>query len=332
MADAERGPAGHRSPWLALSCEAWRAERLLAVTGLDAAPYTGGHGPALAPPTYLVAQGVDSGSLGVPDAPVRLNGGNWCRWEQPVHVGDRLERQTTVADVTEKSGRSGRLVLYTLATEYRRADDHQVVARARSTAIRRYPHDGPAGAGADAGADAVEAHTGEAHTDRAPAPSDRPTAAPGPAPGPVPGDDGSTGDGPLAGTEELLVVTPTSRDLVRYAAATDDWYEAHYDLAFARRRGLPGVIVHGLLKLGWLARAATVHAGPGSVVWEVAGSYRGVDLVDRPFTVRGAPAPADDGPVPAGATRLRLYGVSADGAVTTTGTAVVGHGPPGSGR
>jgi acyl dehydratase len=45
-------------------------------------------------------------------------------------------------------------------------------------------------------------------------------------------------------------------DLMRYAAATGDWNPIHYDHDAARRAGLEGVIVHGLLMAAWLGRLA----------------------------------------------------------------------------
>jgi acyl dehydratase len=55
-----------------------------------------------------------------------------------------------------------------------------------------------------------------------------------------------------------LVKNPTTRQLVRYAGASGDYYEIHYDHHFARQSGLKdGVIVHGLLTAGWLAQLLT---------------------------------------------------------------------------
>ena len=45
-----------------------------------------------------------------------------------------------------------------------------------------------------------------------------------------------------------LVKHPTTRQLVQYAGAQGDFYEIHYDQEYARSVGLPGVILHGLLK------------------------------------------------------------------------------------
>lgn len=55
-----------------------------------------------------------------------------------------------------------------------------------------------------------------------------------------------------------LVKNPTTRQLVMYAGASGDFYEIHYDHHFAVQGGLgEGVIVHGMLSMGWLAQMLT---------------------------------------------------------------------------
>jgi acyl dehydratase len=55
-----------------------------------------------------------------------------------------------------------------------------------------------------------------------------------------------------------LVKEPTPRQLVKYAGASGDYYEIHYDHHFAVKSGLKdGVIVHGLLTAGWMAQMLT---------------------------------------------------------------------------
>lgn len=49
-------------------------------------------------------------------------------------------------------------------------------------------------------------------------------------------------------------VTVTREQLVRYAGASDDYNPIHYDEEAARSFGLPGVIVHGMLNMGLIAR------------------------------------------------------------------------------
>jgi acyl dehydratase len=53
-----------------------------------------------------------------------------------------------------------------------------------------------------------------------------------------------------------LVVTFTREQIARYAEASGDRNPIHLDDAFARSVGLPGVIAHGMLQMGLLARVA----------------------------------------------------------------------------
>ena len=302
---------GAATPWEPMRCDETSVGHLLAVAGLHGPPYTrdtrgpepgqGGDagrdayttgldaGP-LVPPTLLVAQRVSSDQLGIPDAPAKLNGGNSFRWLADVAPGEQLERRSTVTDVTTKHGSSGRLDLYRIRTEYRRAAGGEPVGEADSTTIRRYPH--------EAGAASAEDSGGASRRPRRPV-------------------------RPPENAVELFAVTPTSRDLVRYSAATQDFYEAHYDVDFARAAGLPGVLVHGLLKMAWLATAAVRYGGPGTRVGYLSATYRGIDLVGRRFRVLAAPGEPVDRPGGGTAVRLSLYGLSEDGSVSTTGEAEI---------
>ena len=280
---------GNSTEWQPFECARWRCDLVRAVSGLAQEPYLPTDaGPELVPPSFLSAQYVDAFALGIPDAPARLNGGNQCQWLADVRVGDQLERKSTVVNADVKTGRTGRLEIYTIETAYRRAGSGEPVARLGYTAIRRYPTE--------------------------PGPSS--TTAPQPS-----GVDRPREEVP-AGATKLFVTSVAPRDVVRYAVATDDLYEAHYDESFARASGLPGTIVHGLLKMAWLARGALEYGGAGSVVREISATYRGMDLVGESFTVWALPDGDTDG---AGATRLRLFGQSHSGAISTTGTAVIEH-------
>jgi acyl dehydratase len=276
--DTPSSVVGNSTGWEPFVCQRWRAERVREVSGLAQEPYLPTDGePELVPPSFLSAQYVDAFALGIPDAPARLNGGNRCRWQEDVRVGDALERCSTVVDAQTKTGRTGRLEIYTIETTYRRADSRAEVARLWYTAIRRYPQ-------------------GETQPTRPPSGPADGTAVP-------------------EGATKVFTTTVTPRGVVKYAVATEDLYEAHYDESFARASGLPGTIVHGLLKMAWLARGALEYSGAGSVVRELSASYRGMDLVGEPFTVWVAPDPD--------ARSLRLYGQSSNGAVSTTGTALI---------
>lgn len=72
-----------------------------------------------------------------------------------------------------------------------------------------------------------------------------------------------------------LVKHPTTRQLVKYAGASGDYYEIHYDHQFAVKAGLQdGVIVHGLLTAGWLAQLMTDWLPSPLALRKFAVSYR----------------------------------------------------------
>lgn len=119
-----------------------------------------------------------------------------------------------------------------------------------------------------------------------------------------------------------LEVTPTSRQLVQYAAATKDFYEIHYDRVYALEHGLPGVISHGLFKLAIMGRAVTTWAGPECFVREISATYRGVDLVDKPFRVEGTVVSVDQDSG-LSVVSIDLQGISAEGVTSTIGRCVV---------
>lgn len=54
-------------------------------------------------------------------------------------------------------------------------------------------------------------------------------------------------------------------DLMRYAAASEDWNPIHFDHDAARAAGLEGVIVHGLLMAAWMGRVAARYGTLGSM-------------------------------------------------------------------
>ena len=72
---------------------------------------------------------------------------------------------------------------------------------------------------------------------------------------------------------ELLTEVVTTQQLVRYAGASDDYNRIHYDLPFANEAGLGGVIAHGMLTMGFMARAVTDWAGPRGRVRRIAARF-----------------------------------------------------------
>ena len=115
-----------------------------------------------------------------------------------------------------------------------------------------------------------------------------------------------------------LVKHPTTRQLVQYAGAQGDFYEIHYDQDFARSVGLPGVILHGLLKAAFLGQLVTDWLGESGTLKTFEVSYRGIDVPGKPYRCRGRITKVDGHDV-----ELEVWGEDESGARTTTGTASV---------
>lgn len=115
-----------------------------------------------------------------------------------------------------------------------------------------------------------------------------------------------------------LVKHPTTRQLVQYAGAQGDFYEIHYDQDFARSTGLPGVILHGLLKAAWLGQLVTDWLGDKGRIKTFEVSYRGIDVPGRPYRCGGRITKVDGKSI-----WLELWGEDPQGKKTTLGAATV---------
>jgi acyl dehydratase len=80
---------------------------------------------------------------------------------------------------------------------------------------------------------------------------------------------------------------PTTQQLVKYAGASGDFYQIHYDKDFAIANGLPGVILHGALKNGFLGQLMTDFAGEHGWLRKLAVQYRGMDQPGTKVVCRG---------------------------------------------
>ena len=74
----------------------------------------------------------------------------------------------------------------------------------------------------------------------------------------------------------VLVKHPTTRQLVMFAGAAEEFYEAHYDKDFAISRGLPGVMVHGMLMTSFLGQLVTDWMGDEGILKKFRASYLAV--------------------------------------------------------
>ncbi|GBD11020.1 hypothetical protein HRbin23_00670 [bacterium HR23] len=84
-----------------------------------------------------------------------------------------------------------------------------------------------------------------------------------------------------------LVKHPTTQQLVKYAGASGDFYQIHYDKDFALNNGLPGVIIHGALKNAWLGQLITDWIGEYGTLKKLSCQYRGMDVPGDTITAKG---------------------------------------------
>ena len=114
----------------------------------------------------------------------------------------------------------------------------------------------------------------------------------------------------------------TTQQLVRYAGASGDFYQIHYDKDFAQATGLPERIVHGALKHAFLGRMLHEWVAPGGSVKRVACQYRGMDLVNTDVVCKAVVAAkrSEDGQ---NLVDLEVWTETSSGEQTTPGTATV---------
>ncbi len=84
-----------------------------------------------------------------------------------------------------------------------------------------------------------------------------------------------------------LVKNPTTQQLVKYAGASGDYYQIHYDKDFAKNNDLDNVILHGALKNAFLGHLVTKWMGPQGDLKRLACQYRGMDIPGTPVTAKG---------------------------------------------
>ena len=85
----------------------------------------------------------------------------------------------------------------------------------------------------------------------------------------------------------VLEKNPTTQQLVRYAGASGDYYQIHYDQEFARANGLPNVILHGALKNAFLGHLMTDWIGERGTLKKLSVQYRGMDMPGASIYAKG---------------------------------------------
>src|SRR4030043_961065 len=117
-----------------------------------------------------------------------------------------------------------------------------------------------------------------------------------------------------------LVKYPTTMQLVKYAGASGDYYQIHYDKDFAIADGLPGVIVHGWLTVSFLGQSVTDWLGDQGALVKLSGSYRGMNKVHEDIICNGKVAKKyiEEG---GNYARVEIWAENPQGEKTVTGAA-----------
>ena len=78
-----------------------------------------------------------------------------------------------------------------------------------------------------------------------------------------------------------------NRQLVKWAGASGDFYEIHYDKDYALGNNLPGLIIHGALKSAWLGQLVGNWVGESGKIKSYGCSYRGMDVPNDDLALKG---------------------------------------------
>ncbi|MCC6381025.1 MAG: hypothetical protein IT304_00875 [Dehalococcoidia bacterium] len=84
-----------------------------------------------------------------------------------------------------------------------------------------------------------------------------------------------------------LTVRPDLGQVIRFCAASWVFPPIFYDVEAARAQGMPGTLIPGPLKLGFLYRAVEEWLGDAGFVRQVRAAHRRPDVTGSALTVRG---------------------------------------------
>lgn len=209
--------------------------------------------------------------------PRRMWGGGRLRSRRPVVVGRPAELRSQVTEVTEKQGKSGRLVFATVSQVVLQdglacvEEEQTIVYREAGIVATGEPADAVANSGGAEAASGAGGGDNSCGTDSA-------SVASGVEAG---GDDATPP--PQPAWQETF--RPDAVVLFRFSALTYNAHRIHYDRAYARSEGYPDLLVHAPLTALVLLDAATRNWQARVRTFE----YRALSplFVDQPVTLLG---------------------------------------------
>ena len=113
---------------------------------------------------------------------------------------------------------------------------------------------------------------------------------------------------------------PTTQQLVMWAGASGDFNPIHYDQDFAKKMGLPNVIVHGQLILAFLGQMITDWLGETGELKRLSVNYKGMNLPGDTILCQGVVKGKNPN---SQLVTLDVWSENPQGEKTVTGTAVV---------
>ena len=113
----------------------------------------------------------------------------------------------------------------------------------------------------------------------------------------------------------------TRTDIALYAGASGDYNGIHVDIDFAKRAGLPDVIVHGMYSMGLLSRLVT-RLTPTARILEIQSRFQAMVAVGSTLRCEARVLSRTAGPE-GDIVELSLAATLPDGAEVTAGTAKV---------
>ncbi len=113
----------------------------------------------------------------------------------------------------------------------------------------------------------------------------------------------------------------TPRQLVQYAAVSQDFTPIHYNTAYARGAGHDDIIIHGALKTALLSQMLADWAGDIGALKKLETSYRGIDLAGEISCTGSVTNKRVEGGV--GLVDVDVQFRNSEGAITTPGKATV---------
>jgi acyl dehydratase len=121
-----------------------------------------------------------------------------------------------------------------------------------------------------------------------------------------------------------FTIAPDKQQLVKFAAGSGDFNPLHFDEKFPmlQAMGIADNIVHGRFKYAQVGKLVLAFAGYKGRVKKFGVQYRGMDLINKPITVKGVvTGKRQEGGE--NLVELDVWTEDADGKKTTPGTATV---------